>query len=102
MTTPFCKVKNIYTPCPYSIIFILLSKYRKSNYSDKEIAEYISQGIAIILKSHKAKISISKDLDLLFVKEKDERRPIKLWVYCIASSIVTVSIYYILTSLSIL
>lgn len=56
MLYPFSVIDDKPIPEPESFILIMLSKYRDSEYSDKELARYITKGLAGILYFHDAHI----------------------------------------------
>lgn len=56
MTYPYSVVNGKPIPDPESVIFLLLSRYRDSDYSDKELAKYISKGLASVLHFHDCQI----------------------------------------------
>lgn len=56
MTYPFSIIENKIIPDPESFILIMISKYRNSGYSDKELARYIAKGLAVTLYQHDAHI----------------------------------------------
>lgn len=56
MIYPFSIIGEYLVVDPESQILIALSKYRHSEYSDKELARYISKGLAAILYFHNAHI----------------------------------------------
>ena len=49
MLYPFSVIDNKPIPDPESLILIMLSRYRNSEYSDKELARYITKGLASTL-----------------------------------------------------
>ena len=58
---PFNNIDGKYLPKPKQTISMLLAEYRSSNTSDSDLAEIISNSLAVLMKSH----------DLIIVKEKD-------------------------------
>ncbi len=56
MTYPFSVIDGKIMPDPESFILIMISRYRNSDYSDKELAQYISKGLSVTLNMYNAHI----------------------------------------------
>lgn len=56
MIYPFSVIDGKPMPDPESFILIMISRYRDSNYSDKELAHYISKGLSVTLRMYNAHI----------------------------------------------
>lgn len=56
MIYPFSVIDGKTIPDPESFILIMISRYRNSDYSDKELAQYISKGLSVTLHMYNAHI----------------------------------------------
>lgn len=56
MIYPFSVIDGKIIPDPESFILIMISRYRDSDYSDKELAHYISKGLSVTLNMYNAHI----------------------------------------------
>lgn len=69
---PFCEIREgVHIPSPQSIIQLGLSNYRKSDLSDRELADHICNSLGLLMMENNLKIELYKKIKLTFKECKE-------------------------------